>query len=230
MYPSQAPLSAEVAALPVLLDCQQCDDRVTLSPSRDAQGEQVADFFATHLGHQSPPTVTPASPFGSHVVPVPCPQCHAVVIPVTSFTFLTAARHALSAVCPGCERRVTLVMAEWLAWGGMPPDDSQQADVATGVLGAALPVSIVELGAAPPETASLVDALASRAEIEQVKGMVMVLLECDSDVAWMTVVKLSQDTGFTVQDLSSTMCESLETRQQLLNTLLARHRADVTVS
>jgi hypothetical protein len=43
---------------------------------------------------------------------VPCLYCRAAIM-AQSFTYWSAAKRLLSAVCPTCERRVTLAAATW---------------------------------------------------------------------------------------------------------------------
>jgi hypothetical protein len=55
---------------------------------------------------------------------VPCIYCRATLIPVQSFAFLSDTGRLLSAVCPGCDRRTTILTETWRAHGGELPTTS----------------------------------------------------------------------------------------------------------
>jgi hypothetical protein len=106
-----------------------------------------------------------------------CAYCSAP-IPTTSFVFLSASRQMLSAVCPDCDRRVTLMTAAWLASGGVP-SNTDELWTPTCLLDAAVLMSRRERHTALQASRRIRQTNVGRSQTEQV----MVMLDCDNDRA-----------------------------------------------
>jgi hypothetical protein len=65
---------------------------------------------------------------------VACVYCRATVIPVESFAFLSDTGRLLTAVCPGCYRRTTILSQTWRAHGGQPSNTSRSCGLASMVV------------------------------------------------------------------------------------------------
>lgn len=82
-----------------------------------------------------------------------------------------------------------------------------------------------DVAAALAEVAQLKDALISRACIEQLKGMVMLVADCDAEAAWTLIVQESQRRQLKVRQLAAQACASWSGREAILASSLAVRKA-----
>ena len=82
-----------------------------------------------------------------------------------------------------------------------------------------------DLVAAQSEVDQLREALASRACIDQLKGMVMAVVGCDADGAWSIIVRESQRHHVKIRDLAQRACSSQQARRAILHSVVADQRS-----
>lgn len=87
------------------------------------------------------PISSPASDVHSRALPqpgsratLPCLYCRADIA-TGDFVFWTPARRLLSATCPQCRRRVTLLTTTWRRWSSEAPSQGSAAEEEQGAAG-----------------------------------------------------------------------------------------------